>query len=104
MRSSVGLLLGDGPEHLAVVLRLPAPEEVPALAERRHLVEIDPRHDQLVAARRRLGENLALRIDDARAGDELDAVLDAGLGDADHEAEIRVSARAHAELVEIERR
>ena len=54
------LLLGDGLEHLAVVLRLSAPEEVPALAERRHLVEVDPRHDELVAPRRRLRQHLAL--------------------------------------------
>src|SRR2546430_7582837 len=102
-RSSMGLPLGDGLEHLAVVLRLSPPEEVPALAERSHLVEVDPRHDELVAARRRLRQHLTLRIDDARAGDQLDAVLQARLGDADHEAEVRVGAGAHAELVEVER-
>src|SRR2546430_12566547 len=97
------LLLGHGSEHVAVVLRLPPPEEVPALSKRTHLVEVDPRHDQLVAPRRGLRQHLALRIDDAGAADQLDAVFDARLGDADHEAEIRVGTRAHAELVEVER-
>jgi len=48
------LLLGHGLQHVAVVLRLPSPEEVPALSKRTHLLEVDPRHDELVAARRRL--------------------------------------------------
>src|SRR5262247_1742898 len=98
MRSSMWLLLGDGFEHLAVVLGLTSPEEVPALPERRHLIEVDAGRDQLVAARRRLREHLTLRIDDARAGDQLDAVLDARFGHTDHEAEVRVGPGAHAEL------
>src|SRR3989442_9133141 len=99
----MGLLFGHGPEHVAVVLWLSPPEEVPALSQRTHLLEVDPRRDELVAPRRRLREHLALRVDDAGAGDQLDAVLHARLGDADHEAEVRVRPGAHAELVEIER-
>src|SRR5215831_11139318 len=79
--SSVGLLLGHGLEEGAVVLGLATPEEVPALAHRRHLVEIDARDDQLVARGGGLGEDLPLRADDARAADQLHAVLDARLGD-----------------------
>src|SRR5258706_220393 len=101
--SSIGSLSGHGLHELPIVLGLARAEEVPTLPERRHLVEVDPRHDQLVAARRRAREHLALRIDDARAGDQLDTVLDAGLGDADDEAQVRVGAGAHAELVQIER-
>src|SRR2546426_88664 len=97
------LLLGDGLEHVPVVLRLSPPEEVPTPSQRPHLLEVDPRRDELVAPRRRLREHLALRVDDARAGDQLDAVLHTRLGDADHEAEVRVRPGAHAELVEIER-
>src|ERR1700730_5737470 len=101
--SSVRLLLGHGLQERGVVLRLTTAEEVPALAHRRHLVEIDARDDQLVARGGGLGEHLTLGVDDAGAADQLHAVLDAGLCDADHEAGIRVGARAHAELVEVER-
>src|SRR5215470_3627045 len=100
--SSVGLLLGHGLEEGAVVLGLPTPEEVPALAHRRHLVEIDARDDQLIARGGGFGEDLPLRADDARAADQLHAVLDARLGDAHHEAGVRVGACPHAELVQIE--
>src|SRR5262252_8553192 len=100
--SSVGLLLGHGLEEGAVVLGLATPEEVPALADRRHLVEIDARDDQLVARGGGLDEDLPLRADDARAADQLHAVLDARLGDAHHEASVGVGACPHAELVQIE--
>src|SRR5262245_2493152 len=100
--SSVGLLLGHGLEEGAVVLGLATPEEVPALPHRRHLVEIDPRDDQLVARAGGLGEDLPLRADDAGAADQLHTVLDARLGDAHHEAGVGVGARPHAELVQIE--
>src|SRR5438067_236259 len=102
-RSSVGLLLGDRRQQDFVVLGLATAEEVPALAHRRHPIEVDARSDELVAIRRRLGHDLALRIDHARAADELQAVLDAGLGHTDDEARVGVGARAHAEIVEIER-
>ena len=68
------------------MLAVAAAEEVPALARGRHLVEVDARGDQLVAGRGRLGQHLAERVHDARAADQLHAVLDAGLGDAHHEA------------------
>src|SRR5437867_3005346 len=55
------------------------------------------------SARRRLREQLAERVDDAGAADQLDAVLDTGLGHADDEAEVGVGAGAHAQLVEVER-
>src|SRR5947207_1515274 len=58
-RSSVRLLLRDGLQQRAVMLRLTPAEEVPALAHRRHLVQVDARGDQLVAGRRRLGHDLA---------------------------------------------
>src|SRR5438876_7079172 len=74
-----------------------------ALADREHLVEVDPRHHQLVAVRRGAGEHLAQRADDRAPRDQLHAVLDARLGDADHEAEVRVRARTETELVEVER-
>src|SRR5881397_185247 len=45
--SSVRLLLGHGLEEAPVVLWLTPAEEVPALADREHLVEVDPRHHQL---------------------------------------------------------
>src|SRR5205814_1378699 len=102
-RSSVRLLLGDGLQERPVMLRLAAAEEVPALAHRRHLVQVDARGDQLVAGRRRLGHDLAEGVDHAAAADQLHAVLDAGLGRADDEARIRVGARAHAEVVEVQR-
>src|SRR3989454_1159692 len=102
-RSSVRLLLGHGLEEVPVVLWLTPAEEVPALADREHLVEVDPRHDQLVAVRRGAGEHLAQRADDRAPRDQLHAVLDARLGNADHEAEVRVRARTETELVEVER-
>src|SRR5438093_1175466 len=101
--SSVRLLLGHGLEEAPVVLWLTPAEEVPALADREHLVEVDPRHHQLVAVRRGAGEHLAQRADDRAPRDQLHAVLDARLGDADHEAEVRVRARTETELVEVER-
>src|SRR5207249_665412 len=76
---------------------------IAALADREHLVEVDPRHPQLVAVRRGAGEHLAQRADDRAPRDQLHAVLDARLGDADHEAEVRVRARTETELVEVER-
>src|SRR5215472_18338324 len=100
--SSVGLLLGHGLEQGAVVLGLAPPEEVPALTHRRHLVEVDARDDQLVARGGGRGEDLPLWADDARAADQLHAVLDACLGDAHHEAGVRIGARPHAERVEVE--
>src|SRR5215467_496852 len=100
--SSVGLLLGHGLEQAAVVLRLAPPEEVPALTHRRHLIEVDARDDELVARGGGLGEDLPLWADDARAADQLHAVLDARLGDAHHEAGVRIGACPHAELVEVE--
>src|SRR5262249_48215637 len=100
--SSVGLLLGHGLEEGAVVLGLATPEEVPALAHRWHLVEVDARGGQLLAGGGGLGEDLPLRADDARAADQLHAVLDARLGDAHHEAGVRIGACPHAELVQIE--
>src|SRR2546429_4246078 len=102
-RSSVRLLLRDGLQERPVMLRLTPAEEVPALAHRRHLVQIDARGDQLVAGRRRLGHDLAEGVDHAAAADQLHAVLDAGLGRADDEARVRVRARAHAEVVEVQR-
>src|SRR5215510_9693152 len=101
--SSMWLLLGHGLQEHAVVLRLTPPEEVPALAHGRHLIKIDPRHDQLVPRGRRLGDDLPERIDHAGAADQLEAVLDAGLRDADDEAGVGVGAGAHAEIVEVER-
>src|SRR5436309_587252 len=101
--SSVRLLLGHGLEEAPVVLWLTPAEEVPALADREHLVEVDPRPHQLVAVRRGAGEHLAQRADDRAPRDQLHAVLDARLGDADHEAEVRVRARTETELVEVER-
>src|SRR5215471_8330527 len=100
--SSVGLLLGHGLEQAAVVLRLAPPEQVPALTHRRHLIEVDARDDELVARGGGLGEELPLWADDARAADQLHAVLDARLGDAHHEAGVRIGACPHAELVQIE--
>src|SRR3989441_500228 len=101
--SSIGLRVCDGLEEAPVVLWLTPAEEVPALADREHLVEVDPRHHQLVAVRRGAGEHLAQRADDRAPRDQLHAVLDARLGDADHEAEVRVRARTETELVEVER-
>src|SRR5439155_21318045 len=79
-RSSVRLLLRDGLQQRPVVLRLAPAEEVPALAHRRHLIEVDARGDQLVAARRGPGDDLTQRVDHAAAADQLHAVLDARLG------------------------
>src|SRR5438552_738391 len=101
--SSVRLLLRDGLQQRAVVLRLAPAEEVPALAHRRHLIEVDARGDQLVAARRGPGDDLTQRVDHAAAADQLHAVLDARFGHADHEAGVGVGARAHAEVVQVER-
>src|SRR5438876_801398 len=100
--SPVRLLLGHGLEEEAVVLGLAAAEEVPALPYGQHLVEVDARHHQLVPGRRRPGQDLAVGIDDRAAPDQLHAVLDARLRDADYEAGIGIGARAHAEVVEIE--
>src|SRR6266542_245343 len=100
--SSVRLLLRHGLQQGGIVLGLAPPEKVPALADRGHLVEIDPGNDQLVAVGGGLGEHLALGADDAGAADQLHAVLDARLGDANHEAGVGIGARAHAELVEVE--
>src|SRR5467141_777128 len=102
-RSSVRLLLGDGLQEGAVMLRLAAAEEVPALAHRRHLIQVDARGDELVAGRRRLGHDLAQGVDYAAAADQLHAILDAGLRRADDEARVGVRARAHAEVVEVQR-
>src|ERR687887_428229 len=82
--SSVRLAFGDGPEQVPVVVRLASAEEVPALPDGDDLIEVDPRHDQLVAVRGGLREDLAERADDRAPGDELDAVLDACLGDPHH--------------------
>src|SRR5436309_9355537 len=101
--SSVRLLLGNGLQQRPVVLWLAPAEEVPALAHRRHLIEVDARGDQLVAARRGPGDDPAQRVDHAAAADQLHAVLDARLGHADHEAGVGVGARAHAEVVQVER-
>src|SRR5438132_3237746 len=101
--SSVRLPLCDGFQQAPVVLRLAPAEEVPALADGDHLIEIDPRHHQLVAARGRAGEHLAERVDDRAPRDQLHAVLDARLGDAHDEAEVRVGARPETELVQVER-
>src|SRR2546425_7007574 len=102
-RSSVRPLLRDGLQQRPVVLRLAPAEEVPALAHRGHLIEVDARGDQLVAGRRGPGDDLAQRVDHAAAADQLHAVLDARLGHADHEARVGVGARAHAEVVQVER-
>src|SRR3989440_3061708 len=102
-RSSVRLLLRDGVQERPVMLRLTPAEEVPALAHRRHLIRVDARHDQLVAGGRRLGDDLAERVDHAAAPDQLDTVLDSRLGHAHHEARVGVGARAHAEVVEVQR-
>src|SRR3989441_1819280 len=101
--SSVRLLLRDGLQQRPVVLRLAPAEEVPALAHRGHLIEVDARGDQLVAGRRGPGDDLTQRVDHAAAADQLHAVLDARLGHADHEARVGVGARAHAEVVQVER-
>src|SRR5207244_5783651 len=101
--SSVRLPLCDWFQQAPVVLRLAPAEEVPALADGDHLIEIDPRHHQLVAARGRAGEHLAERVDDRAPGDQLHVVLDARLGDAHDEAEVRVGARPETELVQVER-
>src|SRR3989442_744834 len=101
--SSVRLLLRDGLQQRPVVLRLAPAEEVPALAHRSHLIEVDARGDQLVAGRRGPGDDLTQRVDHAAAADQLHAVLDARLGHADHEARVGVGARAHAEIVQVER-
>src|SRR3989442_4318553 len=45
--SSVRLLLRDGLQQRPVVLRLAPTEEVPALAHRSHLIEVDARGEQL---------------------------------------------------------
>src|SRR5438132_3533920 len=90
--SSVGLPFGHRLEQAPVVLRLAPAEEVPALPDGEHLLEVDPRYHQLVTARRGAGEHLAERVDDGAPGDQLHAVLDARLGDTDHEAEVRVRA------------
>src|SRR2546422_1050137 len=101
--SSTGLPFCDWFQQAPVVLRLAPAEEVPALADGDHLIEIDPRHYHLVAVRGRAGEHLAERVDDRAPGDQLHAVLDARLGDAHHEAEVRVGARPETELVQVER-
>src|SRR5690349_20219040 len=101
--SSMCLLVGHGSEQPRVVLGLAAAEEVPALAHGRHLLEVDARHDELVARGRGPGDDLAERVDHAAAADELHTVLDAGLGDADHEAGVGVGAGAQAEIVEVQR-
>src|SRR5256886_11431822 len=101
--SSVRFPLGDWREEEPVVLR-PAPaEEVPALPDGDHLLEVDPRRHELVTRRRGASEHLAERADDGAPRDQLDAVLDARLGDTNDEAEVRVGARPEAELVEVER-
>ena len=48
-------------------------------------------------------QDLAEWTDDAGAADQLEAVLDTRLGDADHEHAVLVGARAQDELVLIER-
>src|SRR2546427_4329584 len=101
--SSTGFPFCDWFQQAPVVLRLAPAEEVPALADGGHLIEVDPRHHQRVAARSRAGEHLAERVDDRAPRDQLHAVLDARLGDADDEAEVRVGARPETELVEVER-
>src|SRR2546426_12122166 len=101
--SSIWLTFCDWFQQAPVVLRLAPAEEVPALADGGHLIEVDPRHHQLVAARGRAGEHLAERVDDRAPRDQLHAVLDARLGHADDEAEVRVGARPETELVEVER-
>src|SRR2546429_6188953 len=101
--SSVRLSLGDWREEEPVVLR-PAPaEEVQVLPDGDHLREGDPRRHELVTRRRGASEDLAERADDGAPRDQLDAVLDARLGDTHDEAEVRVGARPEAELVEVER-
>src|SRR2546426_4558981 len=101
--SSTGFPFCDWFQQAPVVLRLAPAEEVPALASGDHLIEIDPRHYQLVAVRGRAGEHLAERVDDRAPGNQLHTVLDARLGDAHDEAEVRVGARPETELVEVER-
>src|SRR6058998_1098548 len=96
--SSMRLPFCDWFQQTPVVLRLAPTEEVPALADGDHLIEVDPRHHQLVAARGRAGEHLAERVDDRAPADQLHAV-----GDAHDEAEVRVGARPETELVEVER-
>src|SRR2546430_17057422 len=101
--SSVRLSLGDWREEEPVVLR-PAPaEEVPALPDGDHLLEVDPRRHELVTRRRGASEHLAERADDGAPRDQLDAVLDARLGATQDEAQARVGARPAAELAEVER-
>src|SRR3989454_7993869 len=101
--SPVGLPFGHGLEEAAVVLRLAPAEEVPALADRDHLIEVDPRRHKLVAARGCAREHLAERADDRAPRDQLHAVLDSRPGGAEHEEEGRVRARTETELVEVER-
>src|SRR4029077_8726729 len=84
-RSSVRLLLDAGVQQRAVVLGLAPAEEVPPLAHGMRLVEVDPRHDQLVARGRRLRDHLAERVDDGSAADQLHAVFHTGLGHAHYE-------------------
>src|SRR6266849_2116435 len=74
-----------GPRHQVVGFGAAASQEVPALARRQHLIEVEPRRDQLVDRRARLGDHLPHRVDDAAPGDEFHAVLQPGLGDTDHE-------------------
>src|SRR5207245_8914887 len=67
------------------------------------LSEVYPLHYPRGAVRGRAGEHLAERVDDRAPGDQIHAVLDARLGDAHDEAEVRVGARPETELVEVER-
>src|SRR5437867_1709129 len=67
------------------------------------LIATDASTTSLVAARRGPGDDLTQRVDHAAAADQLHAVLDARFGHADHEAGVGVGARAHAEVVQVER-
>src|SRR5262245_45619284 len=87
-----------GLREQVVVLGTAAAEEVPALARGQHLVEVKPRDDQLVSGRARPGDHLPHGVDDAAARDELHAVLQARLGDADDEDVVLVRAGPHREL------
>ena len=48
---------------------------------------------------RALGDDRARRVDDARPADVVDALLDPGLGHADHERAVLVGARLHDQVV-----
>src|SRR2546430_3211024 len=91
--SSIGLPFCDWFQQAPVVLRLAPAEEVPALADGDHLIEIDPRHHQLVAARGRAGEHLAERVDDRAPRDRPPAVPAPRLGPAHAEPRVRAGAR-----------